>query len=178
MNALGMSRFAHRILLAVLLSAPSLVTAQVSPLPGGAVGMDTRYVFDHTTLAGAVATDFSFIGAFAPLYPEGVSHTVVIVFEWGPSATGPWTVSPDHVNSVPGGMTDVFSTGVFRAPATDPFVAIHFYAGGLMIATGEFTHLSVVPEPATAILALAGLVVTGLALRRQRRAAPTAAGAR
>jgi hypothetical protein len=131
------------------------------------IGMDNQFVFPHTSLPGATGIDFSFIGAFAPLYPAPVSHTVVIVFEWGPTAAGPWTPSPDNVNTVPGGMTDVFATGVFHGPEDAPFVAIHFYAGGLMTASGEFTHTSfVVPEPQSIALMAGALAM--LVFRRCR----------
>ena len=66
----------------------------------------------------------------------------------GATATGPWSLRPDYVNTVPGGMTDFFMTGVFTSPEEAPFVAIHFHAGGLMITRGEFEHVSV-PLPAS-----------------------------
>jgi hypothetical protein len=135
------------------------------------IGMDNQFVFPHVSLPGANGIDFSFTGAFAPMYPPEESHTVVIDFEWGPSATGPWSVSPDNVNTVPGGMTDLFATGIFHAPEDAAFVAIHFYAGGLMTVSGEFTHTSTVPEPSAASLLLLGLTTFGGAegYRRFRR---------
>jgi len=150
--------------LLVSVLAPSAALAQTQVLTGVAVGADTQRSFAHTSLPGATGIDFSLNVAFAPLYPLEESHTVVIVFEWGPTPAGPWSASPDHVNTVPGGMTDFFSTGVYRGPDDAPFVAVHFYAGGLMIASGEFTHTSVVPEPAAGLLMSLGLGM--LALRR------------
>lgn len=129
------------------------------------IGMDTQLVFPHTSIMGATGIDFSFTGGFAPSYPDPISHTVVINFEWGPTATGPWTVSPDYVNTVPGGMTDFFATGVFPGPSDAPFVAIHFYAGALMTASGAFTHTSVIPEPTS----LARAVAIGAAWWSRRR---------
>jgi hypothetical protein len=131
--------------------------------------MDNQFVFPHTSLPGATGIDFSFIGAFAPHYPDPFSHTVVVTFEWGPTATGPWSTSPDNVNTVPGGMTDVFATGVYNGPDDAPFVAIHFYAGAFMTMTGEFSHIStIVPEPGTSVLAGAGLAALWMTRRRRR----------
>lgn len=144
--------------LTLLMAISNSATAQVE-IVSGPIGMDNQFVFPHASLPGATGINFSFLGAFAPMYPMPISHTVVINFEWGPTPTGPWTVSPDYVNTVPGGTTDFFGTGVFPGPDDAPFVAIHFYAGGLMIASGEFSHLSVVvPEPTSAGLFLCGLV--------------------
>jgi hypothetical protein len=142
--------------------------AQTEFISGQPIGMDTQLVYPHTSLPGATGIDFSFTGAFAPMYPEMESHTVVITFEWGPSAIGPWTASPDYVNTVPGGMTDFFATGVFPGPEDAPFVAIHFYAGGLMITSGEFTHASIVPEPSAALLFALGAVPLGIWKWRRR----------
>ena len=104
------------------------------------VGMDTQLVFPHAAVPGAIGTDFSFWGAIAggprkptdPPWPAPVSHILVIDFEWGPTATGSWTSSPDNVKSIPVEETSLWSTGVYHAPAEAPFVAIHFYAGNLM----------------------------------------------
>jgi len=163
----------RRNVLAFTLLLPSLAVAQIEPLSGVGIGGDTQLVYPHFALPGAIGIDFSLDIGFAPLYPPGESHTVVVTFEWGPTATGPWTVSPDHVNTVPGGMTDFFSTGVFHGPADAPFVAVHFYAGGLMIGSGTFTHVSVVPEPHPAALMAIGLLAVGLfaasTYRRKRR---------
>lgn len=144
----------------------TLILATLCPLAASAqteflfnpIGMDNQFVFPHVSLPGANGIDFSFTGAFSPMYPDPFSHSVVITFEWGPTATGPWTVSPDNVNTVPGGKTDVFATGVFHAPEDAPFVAIHFYAGGLMTVSGEFVHTSTaIPEPSSACLLVLGL---------------------
>ncbi len=132
------------------------------------VGMDNQLVFPHTSLPGATGIDFSLFTAISPVYPIPESHTIVFVFEWGPTATGPWTTGPDYVNSVPAAMTDLFFTGVFHGPEDAPFVALHMYAGGLMIVSGEFSHISVaVPEPTSAGLILCG-VATWFALRRDK----------
>jgi hypothetical protein len=130
--------------------------------------MDNQFVYPHTSLPGSTGIDFSFTGGFAPFYPPEESHTVVIDFEWGPTPSGPWSVSPDNVNTVPGGITDFFATGVYHGPADAPFVAIHFYAGGLMTASGTFTHTSVVPEPSAIVLAGVGLSWLLIARRRNR----------
>lgn len=122
------------------------------------IGMDTQFVFPHVSLPGAGGIDFSFFGGFAGAYPPEELHTVVINFEWGPTATGPWTASPDFINTVPGAMTDLYGTGVFPGPEDAPFVAIHFYAGALITVSGEFTHTSIVPEPQTIALAIATIV--------------------
>ena len=133
------------------------------------IGMDNQFVYPHTSLPGATGIDFSFAGGFAPIYPPEESHTVVIVFEWGPTATGPWTPSPDNVNTVPGGMTDFFATGVFHGTEDSPFVAIHFYAGGLMTVSGEFTHTSIaVPEPHSVALVM-GVLATMILSRDESR---------
>lgn len=128
------------------------------------VGMDTQLVFAHTSIPGATGIDFSLTCGISPLYPEAESHTIIIVFEWGPTATGPWTSSPDHVNTVPGGITDFFSTGVYHAPEDAPFVALHMYAGGLMIVSGTFTHTSV---PAPGAITVAGVAALGASRRRR-----------
>ena len=90
----------------------------------------------------------------------------MITFEWAPTATGPWSLGPDYVNTVPGGMTDFFMTGVFTSPEEAPFVAIHFHAGGLMITRGEFEHVSM-PLPASG--ALLGSTLVLATLRRRLR---------
>lgn len=129
------------------------------------IGADTARSFAQLSLPGATGIDFRFFGAFAPSYPDTESHVVVIVFEWGPSATGPWMASPDNVKSVPGGMTTFFDTHVYHGPEDAPWVQIHFYAGGLMTASGTFEHASVVPQPASITLWALGL--GALALRRR-----------
>lgn len=155
----------HAVLISLALSSvPVLAQTEVIFQP---IGMDNQLVFPHTSLPGATGIDFSFFGGFAPAYPMDESHTVVINFEWGPTATGPWTVSPDYVNSVPGAMSDFFSTGVFPGPDDAPFVAIHFYAGGIMTVSGVFSHISV-PEPQSLSLLLCA-VASLSAVRRKRR---------
>jgi hypothetical protein len=163
-------RLALLLVIAVIASWPIAANAQVDVLPMPTIGMDNQYVYPHTSLPGATGIDFSFVGAFAPHYPPEESHTVVIVFEWGPTATGPWSTSPDNVNMVPGGMTDFFGTGIYHGPDDAPFVAIHFYAGGLMTVSGEFAHISVVPEPSAIVFAAVGLMMSLPWARRQRRA--------
>jgi hypothetical protein len=85
----GYRRLAPLLACAVLAVLPTAANAQVEIIPGTTIGMDNQFVFPHTSLPGATGIDFSFIGAFAPHYPAPVSHTVVIAFEWGPTATGP-----------------------------------------------------------------------------------------
>lgn len=162
---------ARRIALALALF-PVLPAAAETEAIVGPIGADTAHTFAHAAVPGAFAMEFHFAGGFAPTYPEGESHTVVVVFEWGPTPTGPWTASPDHVKTVPGGTTAFFDTGVFTAPGESPFVQLHFHAGALMFVSGSFDHVSVVPEPATAALWLAGLTgLGGLAGLGRRRAA-------
>jgi hypothetical protein len=148
----------------LILTLVGTVRAQSETIFTG-IGADTQLVFSHTSIPGATGIDFSFAGAFAPMYPPEESHLVVIVFEWGPTATGPWTESPDHLNTVPGGMTDLYATGTYNGPEDAPFVAIHFYAGGLMTVSGTFDHISV-PEPGGLFILLGSA-----ALVRRRRAA-------
>src|SRR5437773_1400851 len=92
---------------AVLAVWPIAANAQVETL-FVSIGSDNQYVFPHISLPGATGIDFSFTGAFSPEYPDTESHVVVIDFEWGPTSTGPWTPSPDNVNTVPGGTTDLY----------------------------------------------------------------------
>jgi len=160
MSARASDRSARILALALVL--PGTCVAQTQTLSGQGIGSDTRLVYPHVSAPGAVGIDFSLDIGLAPLYPDTESHTLVIVFEWGPTATGPWTVSPDHVNTVPGGKTDFFSTGVFHGPDDAAFVGLHFYAGGLMIGSGTFSHVSAIPEPKDAALMASGMVAIGL----------------
>lgn len=141
---------------AVALALSLMVTgaaAEIETVSGQAIGMDTQLVYEHALEPGANAIRFSYASGFAPLYGPEESHTVVIVFEWGPTALGPWESSPDYVNTVPGGETDLFATGIFTSPADARFVALHFYAGALMITSGTFEHIAaVVPLPASGVL--------------------------
>lgn len=165
-----LTALAMALLALVLALFPNVVRSQTEML-FQSVGADTARTFAHTSLAGATGIDFSFSFAIAPAYPPEESHTLVVVFEWGPTAAGPWTASPDNVKSVPGAMTAFFDSGVFHGPEDAPFVQIHFYAGGLMTVSGPFTHASVVPEPGHAGLLLLGLT----ALFWQRRHAEAGA---
>ena len=168
MNVSSCSRYACAALLISLALSSVPVLAQTEVL-FGTLGADTQFVFPHASLPGATGIDFSFFGAFAGAYPPEELHTVVIDFEWGPTATGPWTVSPDFINTVPGAVTDFYGTGVFPGPEDAPFVAIHFYAGALITVSGEFTHTSVVvPEPQSMCLLLCA-VASLSAVRRKRR---------
>jgi hypothetical protein len=135
-----------------LCSFTSAVWAETETIMSQPVGMDTPLLFSNTPLLGATGIDFSFVGGISPTYPMDETHGLVTDFEWGPSPTGPWSVSPDNYNTVHGGITEPILTGVYHGPADAPFVRIHFYAGGLMIVSGTFTHTSVVPEPSTLIL--------------------------
>lgn len=153
-----------------LLACPGRAQAQDETLTGVSLGGDTSLTFAHLSLPGATGIDFRFLGAFAPAYPVGTSHTVVMTFEWGATDTGPWSSSPDHAKTVPGGATAFFDSGWFQAPHDAPFVRIHFYAGGLMLVSGIFSHASVVAEPASATLLALGL--GALAWGRRRLAAP------
>jgi PEP-CTERM motif len=146
------------------IAAPSRAQTETLFQP---VGMDTQRVFSHTSLPGATGIDFSFAGGISPTYGPEETHTLVTWFEWGPTIAGPWTASPDNVNTVHGGVTTLMSTGVYRGPVDAPFVAIHFAAGGLMTVSGAFTHASVVPEPDVFALLIAGLVLVGAAARRK-----------
>lgn len=133
------------------------------------VGMDTQRVFVHAGAPGATGIDFSFAAAVSPTFPDTVSNTLVTVFEWGPTAIGPWTASPDNVNSIRGGTTRFMSTGVFHGPDDAAFVAIHFYAGALMTVSGDFTHASVVPEPSLAVMFGLGSVAMAVVAWRRKR---------
>ena len=146
----------------ILLWAP-LAGAQTETL-FQTVGMDTARSFAHTSLPGATGIDFSFSFAIAAAYPPEDSHTLVVVFEWGPTSSGPWTASPDNVKSVPGAVTSFWESGVFNGPEDAAWVQIHFYAGGIMTVSGPFNHVSIVPEPETA-----GLWALGLAALAWRR---------
>lgn len=173
-------QFGLAVACVALWSCTSRVWAQTESIfsvVGGDPGV--RLVFPHTSLPGATGIDFSFFGAVAggphviePPLPPGVeTHILVTVFEWGPTLTGPWAVSPDNAKSIPVEMTTPISTGVYHGPADAPFVAIHFYAGNLMTVSGSFTHASVVPEPSTlALLSVGGLAVLAYAWGRLRRA--------
>ncbi|MBX3599939.1 MAG: PEP-CTERM sorting domain-containing protein [Rubrivivax sp.] len=167
LNRFGDPRSALRPLAATLLLALAAPVGAETESITGPIGSDTAHTFAHAAVPGAVAMSFHFAGGFAPMYPDTETHTVVVVFEWGPTPAGPWTASPDHVKSVPGGTTAFFDTGVFSTPGEAPFVQLHFYAGGLMFVSGAFDHVSVVPEPATAALWLAGLAGLAGALRRR-----------
>ena len=158
---------ARWFLLALVCCVSTAVRAQTETL-FQSVGVDTQRVFAHTSLGGATGIDFSFMAGVAPSYPESESHTLVTVFEWGPTATGPWTSSPDNVNSIVGGETRLVSTGVFHGPDDAPFVAIHFYAGDFMTVSGSFTHASVVPEPDPVAMLLAGAGLVAAVARRRR----------
>ncbi len=163
MAALALRALATLLVLLVLMLFPRPAGAQTETL-FQTVGADTARTFAHDSLPGATGIDFSFSFAIAAAYPPEESHTLVVVFEWGPTAAGPWTASPDNVKSVPGAMTSFFDSGVFHGPEDAPFVQIHFYAGGLMTVSGSFTHASVVPEPRRAVLLLLGIGL--LAARR------------
>lgn len=129
------------------------------------VGADTPRTFVHLSAPGATGIDFSLSVAIAPTYPATESHMLVVVFEWGPSDSGPWSTSPDNVKSVVGGETRFFDTGIYHGPDDAAWVRVHFYAGAIMTVSGTFTHTSVVPEPPPALLLAAGLAV--LAWRRR-----------
>ncbi len=152
----------------------TVVAAQTEVLPFPTIGMDSRFDFVHTGLPGALGIDFRFAGAFAPHYPAEESHTVVVTFEWRNSVADPWSSSPDHVKTVPGAMTAFFDTGVFRAPVDASLVAIHFFAGDFMTVSGDFSHISVVPEPSRAWLFACGLGVIGWAAHAVSRRAASA----
>ena len=129
------------------------------------VGFDTPRTFAHLSEPGATGIDFSLSVAIAPTYPVTESHILVVVFEWGPSVSGPWTTSPDNVKSVVGGETRFFDTGIYHGPEDAAWVRVHFYAGAIMTVSGTFNHISVVPEPPPALLLGAGLAA--LAWRRR-----------
>jgi hypothetical protein len=90
--------------------AASDLAAQTETIFTG-VGADpgVRLVFPNTSISGATGIDFSFTGAIdggphqidPPLPPGVETHILVTDFEWGPSPVGPWTVSPDNLNSPP-----------------------------------------------------------------------------
>lgn len=141
----------------------------------GAVGADTVFAFPHALVAGTTDLSFRFGGGFAPTYAPEVTHLVVVNFEWGPTPAGPWSSSPDQLKSIPGGATTFFDTGVFTTALAMPmdaaFVQLHLHAGGLMFVDGLFEHVSIVPEPASALLMLIG---TGALAARRRRPAQLA----
>ena len=128
------------------------------------VGMDTPLTFTHAFVPGTTGIDFSFSCAIAPTYPDTESNILVITFEWGPSDTGPWSLSPDNVKSVRGGETRFFSTGVYHGPSDAPWVRLHMYAGAIMTVSGPFIHTSV-PTPGASVLLGAGAL---MAVRRRR----------
>ncbi len=161
-------RRALQCLAGLVLLAPPALRAETE-IVSTVIGMDTVLTFTHASVPGAEGMNFSFIGALSPMYPDTESHLLVVDFEWGAAAAGPWSVGPDIMTTVPGGMTTVMDTGVFHGPAETPFVRIRFHAGGPMVASGEFTHVSLVPEPASAGLLMSGLVA--LAAGRRRRLA-------
>ena len=164
-------RSAVRAAILAVALVPTALLAQTETL-FQTVGSDTVRSFAHTSLPGATGIDFSFSFAIAPAYPPEETNILVVVFEWGPSVSGPWTTSPDNVKSVPGAMTAFFSSGVFHGPTDAPFVRIHFYAGGIMTVSGPFNHISVVPEPDQAVLLALGLMaMAGHSLRRRRACA-------
>ncbi len=164
------STLRHSLWVTVLLALSTAANGQVETL-FQPVGMNTQRVFAHPGLADATGIDFSFSAAISPTFPEDESHILVTVFEWGPTAIGPWAASPDNVNSVRGGTTRFMSTGVFHGPDDAAFVAIHFYAGALMTVSGDFVHASVVPEPSLVVmLATGGALITWVARRRKRSA--------
>lgn len=167
MSARASGHYARIAVLALLLPGTCIAQTQTLWLQG--IGADTPLVYPHISLPGATGIDFSLDIGLSPLYPDTESHTLIVVFEWGPTATGPWIASPDHVNTVPGGTTDFFSTGVFHGPDDADFVRLHFYAGGLMIASGPFNHISVVPEPKAAALMASGIAALGLLGMMRRR---------
>jgi hypothetical protein len=151
----------------ILLALSSASARAQTEIIFGPISADPQFVFAHTSLPGATGINFSFFGAFAGAYPPEDLHTAVITFEWGPTATGPWSTSPDFINTVPGAMTDFYMTGVYPGPEDAPFVAIHFFADALITVSGEFTHTSTVaiPEPASIGIALCALASV-FALRR------------
>ena len=155
--------------LAAALALPIAAQAQSEPLFMGIGALTSTPAFAHTSLPGATGIDFNLVGAFAAAYPPEDTHVVVIWFEWAPSATGPWTSSPDNVKSVPGAITTLFDTHVFHGPEDAPFVRVSFAAGERMTVSGTFTHTSVVPEPAPGALLAFGLAaLAGFAGRRRR----------
>lgn len=154
-------RFARSLSLLLLLVGPFTASAQTEKL-FQTIGADTRREFAHTGLPGATGIEFRFSGAFAPPYPVEESHIVVITFEWRASAADPWSSSPDNVKSIRGGETRFFDTGVFLGPTDAALVAVHFFAGSLMTVSGDFAHVSVVPEPGQFALYAGGLALLGL----------------
>jgi hypothetical protein len=152
----------------VAAACPGLGRAQSETLFAG-IGADTRIAFSHFGLPGATGIDFRFAGAFAGAFPPEESHIVVITFEWRSSGTDPWSSSPDNAKSIPGAVTTPFDTGVYRAPVDATEVAIHFFGGGLMTVSGTFSHVSVVPEPRTAVLLVLGLAALAAWSMRERR---------
>lgn len=155
-------------LVLLMLALPATSMAQSEPLFMTVGTLTETPAFAHLSLPGATGIDFDLFGAFAGAYPAEDSHTIVIWFQWGPSALGPWTSSPDNVKTVPGAVTTLFDTHVFHGPADAPFVRVSFAAGGLITVSGTFTHTSVVPE-----LPTAGLLAFGLAaLAARRRLSP------
>ena len=103
LNRFGDPRSALRPLAATLLLVLAAPVGAETESITGPIGSDTAHTFAHAAVPGAVAMNFHFAGGFAPMFPDTETHTVVVVFEWGPTPAGPWTASPDHVKSVPGG---------------------------------------------------------------------------
>lgn len=173
MRLVTQSMIARALLMACVVCLASLgaqpVWAQTETLSGVTVGSDTPLTFAHASLPGATGIDFRMAVAIAPTYAMGITNTLVATFEWGPTAAGPWSLSPDNVRSVPGGTTAFFDTGVFHGPADAPFVRLHLYAGGFMVLSGSFEHVSVVPEPPLALLLMGGLMALHGAQRWRAR---------
>lgn len=154
------------VAIAVMMTAAA--SAQVDVFGGFFVppGPDgSRLEFAHTPEPGAVGTDYWLSSAIAPVDDE--THILVVTFEWQNTPGGPWFTSPDNAVSVPPGMTRFFDTGVFSSTDVPWRTALHFWAGGPMVVTGEFGHTSVLPSPGS----LAMLATGGAVMARRRRPA-------